>query len=183
MNSSKGPSKNDFTLPEKSRTLAQRIEEKQLWAGYLSEQEHIIWRKALQTQDTWNEFLLGHGEPIESVVNQDSGEMINGLTKTDDNGGKPTDPVSTAFRARFMLSEASVRKLFPSQTPDEWSDLIIDDGPDSDDVQAKPPPPEQATRHIEEDNYDDDEEEITQAAIAILDPSTQQTDLSIENMG
>jgi hypothetical protein len=170
--------------PERLWKLAQRIEEKQLWAGYLSEQEHIIWRKALQRKDTWDDFLLGHGEDTESMENHNIGGDVNGLlTKTGDNAGKVTDPVSTAFRARFMLSEASVRNLFPSQTPDNWTEILINDTSDTthedNPVLGKKP----TIRYLEEDNYDDEKEEVTEAAIAILDLSYQEPTMSTNNFG
>src|SRR5215471_9209206 len=85
--------------------LANKIEDKQLWAGYLSEQEHSIWRKALRKRETWTAFLEGHGEPLETGEGQESGEIMNGEgipPKTDDNGEKIADPLTTAFRARVM---------------------------------------------------------------------------------
>jgi hypothetical protein len=172
--------------PERLWKLAQRIEEKQLWASYLSEQEHIIWRKALQRKDTWDDFLLGHGEDTESMENHNTGGDINGLpTKTGDNGGKVTDPVTTAFRARFMLSEASVRDLFPSQTPDNWTEILINDTSDFTTLEDNPVQDKKPTiRYLEEDNYDDEkEEEVTPTAIVTLDPSNQEPTMSADNFG
>src|SRR5271169_3958194 len=99
---------NKWISPDSERLwkLAHKIEDKQLWAGYLSEQEHSIYRKALRRRDTWTAFLEGHGEPFEmgeSLENHnntgDGGADTGGggrESKADDNGEKSADPVTTA---------------------------------------------------------------------------------------
>jgi hypothetical protein len=164
--------------------LAHKIEDKQLWAGYLTEQEHIIWRKALRRQETFSAFLEGRGEPVENGEIQENVENLNGAPKADDNGEKVTDPVTTAFRARLLLFEASVRKLFPSRTGEDF-DFDVDDIPDPTEdavpiIEEKP-----KTRQVEEDNYDDedDEEEESTALIPVPEPSNQDADSSMDNIG
>jgi hypothetical protein len=164
--------------------LARKIEEKQLWAGYLSEQEHSIWRKALRGQDSWKAFLNGHGEPIEIGESQDGGELVNGATKSDDNGEKIVDPVTTAFRARVMLFESAVRKLFPPATGDDPMDSDVDDALEI--IAHKPDPAMEEkpkTRDIEEDNYDDEEEEKDIGPVPILEPSNRDADSSMDQIG
>ena len=153
---------NNWISPDSERLwkLAHKIEDKQLWAGYLSEQEHSIWRKALRKRDTWTAFLKGYGEPLETGESQENGEIVNGgegPPKTDDNGEKIADPVTTAFRARVMLFEFAVRKLYPSPSGDDLMDFDIDDileNAEEKVVEQKP-----KTRDIEEDDYDADEED------------------------
>jgi hypothetical protein len=166
--------------------LAHKIEEKQLWAGYLSEQEHLIWRKALLRRDTWNSFLEGRGEPIEIGDGQDTGETANGATKSDDNTEKIPDPVSTAFRARVMLFESSVRNMFPSRTGEEPMDFDVDELSENVDEKKELVIPEKPkTRDIEEDNYDDDddEEDDTMNLMVVHVPSSQDADSSLYNIG
>jgi hypothetical protein len=163
--------------------LAHKIEDKQLWAGYLTEQEHTIWRKALRRQETFTAFLQGRGEPVENGEGLENSESVNGAPKADDNGEKVTDPVTTAFRARVMLFEASVRKLFPSRTGEDF-DFDVDDIPDhTEDTVAAIEKPK--TREVEEDNYDDDddEEEESTALIPVPEPSSQDADSSMDNIG
>src|SRR5271169_1014155 len=102
---------NKWISPDSERLwkLAHKIEDKQLWAGYLSEQEHSIYRKALRRRDTWTTFLEGHGDPFETGEGQDNNDVVSGAPKTDDNGEKIADPVTTAFRTRVMLFEFAVR--------------------------------------------------------------------------
>ena len=160
--------------------LAHKIEDKQLWAGYLTEQQHTIWRKALLGRETFTAFLQGRGEPVENGEGLENSESVNGAPKADDNGEKVTDPVTTAFRARVMLFEASVRKLFPSRTGEDF-DFDVDDIPDHTEdtvaaIEEKPKP-----REVEEDNYDDDdEEEESTALIPVPEPSNQDADSSMD---
>jgi len=166
--------------------LAQRIEAKQLWAGYLSEQEHSIWRKALRSRDNWEAFLEGHGEGLDPAETQDGETQTNGAAKTGDNGEKVPDPITTVFRARVMLYEASVRKLFPSRTNDDFLDFDIDDMTDnveSQHTQAIEEKPK--TRDIDEDNYDDDddEEETSESLVKVNGSSTVDGDNSMDNLG
>jgi hypothetical protein len=166
--------------------LAHRIEAKQLWAGYLSEQEHAIWRKALRSRDYWDAFLEGHGEGIDPVEAQVTETQANGATKNGDNGEKVADPVTTAFRARVMLYEASVRKLFPTRLNDDFMDFVIDDITDNVENQPTPAIEEKPkTREIEEDNYDDeeDEEQSSEALVQINGSSTLDGDTSLDNLG
>ena len=162
--------------------LAHKIEDKQLWAGYLTEQEHTIWRKALRRRETFTAFLQGRGEPVENGEGLENSESVNGAPKADDNGEKVTDPVTTAFRARVMLFEASVRKLFPSRTGEDF-DFDVDDIPDhTEDTVAAIEKPK--TREVEEDNYDDDdEEEESTALIPVPESSNQDADSSMDNIG
>ena len=174
---------NKWMSPDSERLwkLAHKIEDKQLWAGYLSEQEHSIWRKALRKRDTWTAFLEGHGEPLETGEIQENSEIVNGEgepPKTDDNGEKIADPVTTAFRARVMLFEFAVRKLYPSPSGDDLMDFDIDDileNPEEKVVEQKP-----RTRDIEEDDYDADEED---EAMPVAESSNQDPDLSMDNIG
>ena len=164
--------------------LAHKIEDKQLWAGYLTEQEHTIWRKALRRRDTFTAFLEGRGEPFEASEMQESAETVNGAPKTEDNGEKVTDPVTTAFRARVMLFEASVRKLFPSRTGEDL-DFNVDDilEPTDDAVPLIEEKPK--TRQVEDDDYDDEDEEEEESTALIPAPqsSNQDADSSMDNIG
>src|SRR5579859_4930183 len=99
METSDGLSTGVMSDGERLWKLAHRIEMKQLWAGYLSEQEHSIWRKALRSRDKWDAFLEGHGEGLDPAEAQEGSAHGNGTTKTGDNGEKVPDPVTTAFRA------------------------------------------------------------------------------------
>jgi transcriptional activator SPT7 len=158
------------------------IEDKQLWAGYLTEQEHTIWRKALLRRETFAAFLQGRGEPVENGDGLENSESVNSAPKADDNGEKVTDAVTTAFRARVMLFEASVRKLFPSRTGEDF-DFDVDDIPDhTEDMVAAIEKPK--TREVEEDNYDDDdEEEESTDLIPVPESSNQDADSSMDNIG
>lgn len=173
---------NQWISPDSERLwkLAHRIEDKQLWAGYLSEQEHSIWRKALRKRDTWTAFLEGHGEPLETGENQENNEIMNeGVPpKTDDNGEKIADPVTTAFRARVMLFEFVVRKLYPSPSGEDLMDFDIDDI--LEDVEAKVMEQKPKTRDIEEDDYDADEED---EPMPVAESSNHDPDLSMDNIG
>lgn len=163
--------------------LAHKIEDKQLWAGYLTEQEHTIWRKALRRRDTFTTFLEGRGEPSEAGEMQESAETVNGAPKTEDNGEKVTDPVTTAFRARVMLFEASVRKLFPSRTGEDL-DFNVDDilEPTDDAVLAIEEKPK--TRQVEDDDYDDEDEEEEESTALIPAPQSSNQDAdSMDNIG
>ena len=172
-------------VPESERfwKLAHKIEEKQLWAGYLSEQEHAIWRKALRQRDKWDAFIEGHGEPFDFGENQENGENGDATTKSQ-NGEKITDPVTTAFRARILLLEYSVRQLFPNRAVEDPVDFVLDDfnaNPNESInlvIEQKP-----KTRDIEEDNYDDEEEETTGAALSIQVTTMRDGDSSLENIG
>jgi hypothetical protein len=186
MDSVKEPDKWIYAESERFWKLAHKIEEKQLWAGYLSEQEHSIWRAALRGRGTWNAFLEGHGEPLETGDSQEVNGNVNGTTKEGDNGEKIgekiADPVSTAFRARVMLFEASVRNLFPSRTADEFIAFDVDD--ELDNLEVEPVLEEKPkTRDIEEDNYDDEEEDEMTALIPVPEPSNQDGDSSLDNIG
>lgn len=165
--------------------LAQRIEMKQLWAGYISEQEHSIWRKALRSRDKWDAFLDGHGEGIDPAEAQEGDAQVNGTAKTGDNGEKSADPVTTAFRVRVMLYEASVRKLFPSRTNDDFMDFEIDDITDNAESQGTLAIEEKPkAREIDEDNYDDEEEEESSGTLVQVNgSSTQDGDTSMDNLG
>lgn len=172
-------------IPELERfwTLAHKIEEKQLWVGYLSEQEHAIWRKALRQRDKWDAFIEGHGEPFDLGENQENGENGDGTTKSQ-NGERITDPVTAAFRARILLLDHSVRKLFPNRVVEDPMDFGLDDlnaNPNEDVNLVDEQKPK--TRDIEEDNYDDDEEETTGTALSIQATSIQDGDSSLENIG
>ena len=163
--------------------LAHKIEDKQLWAGYLTEQEHTIWRKALQRQETFSAFLAGRGEPVDTGETHENNEPVNGTPKADDISEKVTDPVTTAFRARVMLFETSVRKLFPSRTG-EGLDFNVDEiaEPTPDAVPAAPEKPK--TREVDEDNYDDeDDDEESTALITVPESSNQKADSSMDNIG
>jgi hypothetical protein len=174
---------NNWISPDSERLwkLAHKIEDKQLWAGYLSEQEHSIWRKALRKRDTWTAFLKGHGEPLETGESQENGEIVNGgegPPKTDDNGEKIADPVTTAFRARVMLFEFAVRKLYPSPSGDDLMDFDIDDILENTEEKVVEQIPK--TRDIEEDDYDADEED---EAMPVVESSNQDPDSSMDNIG
>jgi len=164
--------------------LAHKIEDKQLWAGYLTEQEHTIWRKALRERRTFTAFLEGQAEPVETGESQETEETVNGAPKADDNGEKVTDPVTTAFRARIMLFEGSVRKLFPSRTGEDF-DFNVDDIVESTDDAVLPNEEKPKTRQVEEDNYDDEDEEEQESTALISVPqlSTQDADSSVDNIG
>lgn len=176
---------NKWISPDSERLwkLAHKIEDRQLWAGYLSEQEHSIWRKALRRRDTWAAFLEGRGEPFETGESQDNtGEIVNGELKTDDNGEKIADPVTTAFRARVMLFEFAVRKLFPPKEGDDLMDFDIDDIVESSDKMAEVVAEKPKTRDIEEDDYDDDEDEPI-SSLPVPESSNQDADSSMDNIG
>lgn len=176
------PQSNKSTSSDSERLwkLAHKIEDRQLWAGYLSEQEHSIWRKALRKRDSWTAFLEGRGEPFETGESQDNGEIVNGVPKTDDNGEKIADPVTTAFRARVMLFDFAVRKLFPSRNGDDLIDFDIDDIAESSEENGEQAVEKPKTRDIEEDDYDDDEEE---EPMPVPEPSNQDADSSMDNIG
>src|SRR5579862_1180340 len=183
MSSSSGPSKWAYPDSERLWKLAHKIEERQLWAGYLSEQEHMIWRKALRNKDTWVAFLAGHGEGLDPNETQDTVDIANVTSKAGGNGDKGADPVNTAFRARAMLFDCSIRQLFPSRAADDLMNFDIEDQDGNDNqisnaiVDNKP-----KTREIEEDNYDEDEDEASGSA-APLASETQDGDNSIDNLG
>lgn len=172
MASSDRPQNESWNDPERLWKLAQKVEERQLWAGYLSEQEHGIWRKAIRRRETWNEFLEGHGEAIEMGESQDGGGSASG-NKDGENGEKVADPVSIAFRARDMLFDLSVNKLFPSNPGDMMFNV------DAEETATLEEPEKPKTRDIEEDDYDDDEEDT---ALAVVVPS-QNEDMSLDNIG
>ena len=183
MSSSIGPVKWAYPDSERLWKLALKIEEKQLWAGYISEQEHIIWRKALRNKDSWNIFLAGHGEGVDPAESQDHGDLANGVTKVDENMDTVADPVSTAFRARSMLFDCSIRKLFPLEEADDPMNFDIDDdtaidGTLVDAVVAEKP----KTREIEDDNYDDDDE-IAGGGMAQQAQAVEDGDNSLDNLG
>lgn len=164
--------------------LAHKIEEKQLWAGYLSEQEHLIWKIALRRRDTWDLFLEGRGEPIETGEVQDTGETANGATKPDEGAEKIADPISAAFRARVMLFESSVRNIFPSRNRDESMEFEVDELSENvDDKKELVIPEKPKTRDIDEDNYDDDDEDDTMDLMVVQGPSNQDADSSLDNIG
>lgn len=165
--------------------LARRIEEKQLWAAYLSEQEHALWREALRRRDTWDAFLKGRGEAMDPARGHDgAGEHVNGTTKAEDNGEKVADPVTTAFRARAMLFEASIRKLYPSQSNDESLDFDMSDVSDERESQAQLVIEEKPNiRKIEDDNYDDLEEQDSMTLVQPSGPSSQNDENSMNNLG
>jgi hypothetical protein len=109
---------------------------------------------------------------------------VSGVPKTDDNGEKIADPVTTAFRTRVMLFEFAVRKLFPSRNGDDFMELDIDDVGESTPDKAEAVVEKPKTRDIEEDNYDDeDEEEGTTAVALVPKSSTQDADSSLDNIG
>jgi hypothetical protein len=176
MASSDRPIKPSWTDPERLWKLAHKIEDSQLWASFLSEQEHAIWRKSICTRETWDEFLEGRGELVEM---QDSG----GSAKDGENGEKIPDPVTTAFRARVMLYESAVRKMFPSGTGDDPFDFDIDEisghGKDNVDIPEDKP----KARDIEEDNYDDDEDENDAVNITVPELPSHDGDSSLDNIG
>jgi len=175
---------NKWISPDSERLwkLAHKIEDKQLWAGYLSEQEHSIWRKALRKRDTWTAFLEGHGEPLETGESQDTNEIGNGAEggppKSDDNGEKIADPVTIAFRARVMLSEFALRKLYPSPSVDDLMDFDIDQTLENTEERVADQKPK--TRDIDEDDYDADDED---EPVPIADGSNQDPDSSMDNIG
>jgi hypothetical protein len=143
------------TLPLDSArlwTLANKIEEKQLWAGFLSEQEHVLYRTALlRGRDAWDAFLEGR---IDHVGEQEQETNGTALVKT---GEKAPDGLATAFRVRNMLFDCYIRRLFPARTGDDLMDFeldVRDTGTLTKPLEEKP-----KTREIEEDNYDDEEEE------------------------
>jgi len=183
MSTSDSPSKWAYPDPERLWKVAHKIEEKQLWAGYLSEQEHIIWRKALRSKDAWNVFLSGHGEGLDPEESQDSVDIANGTNKSGGNSDKPPDPVSTAFRARSMLFDSSIRKLFPSQSGDDLMNFDFEDIEAEERnmvngvVEHKP-----KTREIEEDDYDEDEDEASSTTVQQTS-IVQATDTSMDNLG
>lgn len=186
MSSSIGPVKWAYPDSERLWKLALKIEEKQLWAGYLSEQEHIIWRKALRNKHSWNAFLAGHGEGVDPAESQDSADLANGVTKVDENVDTVADPVSTAFRARSMLFDCSIRKLFPLEEVDDPMNFDIDDetaiGSASVDAVVEEKP---KTREIEDDNYDDDddEDETAGGGMAQQAQAVEDGDNSLDNLG
>jgi hypothetical protein len=165
--------------PERLWKLAHKIEDSQLWASFLSEQEHAIWRKSIRARETWDEFLEGRGELVEMGASQDSG----GSVKDGENGEKITDPVTTAFRARVMLYESVVRKMFPSGTGDDPLDFDLDEisGHVKDNVNKPEDKPK--ARDIEEDNYDDDEEEDDTVNITVPDLPSHDGDSSLDSIG
>jgi hypothetical protein len=166
--------------PEQLWKLAHKLEETQLWAGYLSENEHSIWRKALRARDTWSEFLGGCGEGIDVSASQDSSEST---TKDGDNGEKSVDPVTTAFRARMMLFEPSVRKLFPPQTGEDLMDFDIE--AISGGVQVDLPEERPKARDIEEDDYDDNDDNEDHIAVVptVLEHSSHDGSSSLGYIG
>ena len=144
--------------------LALKIEEKHLWAGYLSEAEHFLWRKALGSLDSWYEFLEGRAEPLEVNERSDDREQGSGndTSKSENNSESIADPVTTAFRARVLLYEPAVRKLFPSTTGEDPFDFDLDELGVEGSEKVEPAEEKPKTRDIEEDNYDDDDEEEEQ---------------------
>jgi transcriptional activator SPT7 len=178
-----GPSKWAYPDTERLWKVAHDIEERQLWAGYLSEQEHIIWRKALRNKDAWDAFLSGHGEGLDPVENQDSADVANGTNKAEGNSDKHPDAVTTSFRARSMLFDCSVRKLFPSRIGGDLMNFDIDGENDVNGhlaesvVEEKP-----KTRDIEEDDYDEDEDEAS-GTTAPQSSSLQAADTSSDQLG
>lgn len=161
MDSTQGPSKWLYPDSERLWKLAHKIEERQLWAGYLSEQEHLVWRKALRDREKWVTFLEGRGEPLEMSDGQDATGSTDSAIRV--SSEKDVDPVTTAFRVRAMLSEATVRTLFPSSSVDDFLDFHLDDDIDNMDKVARDGQQERPqARNIDEENYDDDDEEDNQ---------------------
>jgi hypothetical protein len=182
MASSDRPPNESWNDPETLWKLAQKVEERQLWAGYLSEQEHGIWRKAIRRRETWNEFLEGRGEAIEMGESQDGGGSASG-NKDGENGEKVADPVSIAFRARDMLFDFSVNRLFPpSNAEDMMFDVDAVSGEDEAATTTLEEPEKPKTRDIEEDDYDDDEEDAA-VAVVVPEPPSQNEDTSLDNIG
>jgi hypothetical protein len=168
--------------PERLWKVAQKVEEKQLWAAFLSEQEHTIWRKSLRRPETWSEFLDGRGEPIESAASQDSGGIADGITKDGQNGEKVADPVSTAFRTRMMFSDLSLKKLFPPQSGKDSIGLDVDLYPENIEEKVEPPEEKPKARDIEEDDYDDDDEDAD-VNISVPELPQQDGDSSMDTIG
>jgi len=145
--------------------LALKIEEKHLWAGYLSEAEHFLWRKALKSLDSWDEFLEGRAEPLEINERSDEREHGGGNDNSETEHGSESivDPVTTAFRARVLLCEPAIRKLFPSPAGEDPFDFDLHElGVDALEKAEERAEEKPKTRDIEEDNYDDDDEDEEQ---------------------
>jgi hypothetical protein len=171
---------------ERLRRLALKLEEKQLWPGYLSEHEHAIFHKALRSRDTWDAFLAGQGEPLDPAPkSQENGDAASSPSKLEDNAAeKAPDPVTTAFRVRAMLFEFSIRKLFPHGAKEDPMDFDLDDGvawTGQQDVAKK----QVQAREIEEDDYDDDEDDEPSSSMALQPPDSSNPDAnsSMDTLG
>jgi len=161
---------------ERLRRLAQKLDEKQLWPGYLSEHEHAIFHKALRSRDTWSAFLAGQGEPLDPLPKTQENSEEN-------TSEKAADPVTTAFRVRAMLFEFSIRKFFPHGSKEDPMDFDLDEGlPETSQPQVSKPVIK--TREIEEDNYDDDEDEQpSSTTLQAPDSSNQDANSSMDSIG
>jgi hypothetical protein len=162
---------------ERLRRLALKLEEKQLWPGYLSEHEHAIFHKALRTRDTWDAFLAGQGEPLDPPPrSQENGEAAASPSKLEDNAAeKAPDPVTTAFRVRAMLFEFSIRKLFPHGSKEDPMDFDLDEGVTGT-GQQEVAKKQVLAREIEEDDYDDDEDDEPSSSMALQPPDSSNPD-------
>jgi len=153
-------------------TLANKIEEKQLWAGFLSEQEHVLYRTALlRGRDVWDAFLDGRFDQA-TEQDQDVNNSNNTASAKTANNEKGPDVVTTAFRTRNMLFDCYIRKLFPSRTGEDLMDFHVSQDTTATAI-SKPVEEKPKTREIEEDNYDDDDEEEEEEP-----PATSQLQLS-----
>ena len=157
--------------------LAHKLEEKQLWPGYLSEHEHAIFHKALRSRDTWDAFLAGQGEPLDPPPRpQENGDAAASPSKMEESAAeKAPDPVTTAFRVRAMLFEFSIRKLFPHGSKEDPMDFDLDDG-ESAMGHAEVAKKAVQAREIEEDNYDDDEDDEPSSSMALQLPDSSNPD-------
>lgn len=119
--------------PERLRVLARAIDERGLWQGLLSPQEHQLFVVALDhaNPETWSRFLAGK-TPLRLRVRNGEGEDHE----------REVDAVTLAFRVRFMLWESML---------DETSNLPTN-------AEPKEPVNERETgeKSDNDDDYDDD---------------------------
>jgi transcriptional activator SPT7 len=171
--------------PVRLRRLAADIEANDGWQGYLSAGEHLIFKSALDSPnpDLWEKLLSGELKArIESkeVVNAPAAPSSNltGPTQSPAPGqaGTPApvpatatpvttttttsvDPVSLAFRIRYMLYDKSLSVLYPSVDPESSLDIgsSVFEDPGQDIEPSKPPA--RKTDDDYDDDYDDEEDE------------------------
>lgn len=111
---------------ERLGQLAREIEQRDSWRSFLTAHEHKLFQEALEAgPETWALFLDGkiacQLQVTESVIPQSETSSESPSVSTVN-----IDPVSLAFRVRYMLYERSISVMYNYATPEDISPSLLD---------------------------------------------------------
>lgn len=207
-------------------SLAKDIESQDAWRGFLTIQEHEVFKYVLENGgDIWTEFINGNvicrleQETLSDSIASQTTQHLNGSSRSDtsaengddlsklntnntesngedasnnqNNNDKKNqrlanlDPVTVAFRVRYMLYEKSIQLLFPSHDPDISPDIDYQllESKDKKLKETNFVSPQIPAKRVIDDDYDDEESDEEKKESEKPKPSNEVLDIQYDPSG